>query len=91
MELFLFGFAGSEQALTSEQVATDIKMMRSQLDSVTALLHESHSRTRAASTINVDDLRVLRKSLDIVRIPEEEAVTLTELLGPETEGGESFW
>ncbi|KAG0603949.1 hypothetical protein M758_10G132900 [Ceratodon purpureus] len=82
--------AGADGELREER-NTFIENINSKLDSISALLQESLSRTRAASTINVDDLRVLRRCLDINLLPEEEEVSLESLLGTETEGGESDW
>ena len=83
-------FARREKGLTSEPVLTVVENIHSKLDFMSALMQESLLWTRAASTINVDDLCVLRSCFDTAPLPEEE-VPLSSLLGAETEGGESFW
>lgn len=76
--------------LTSESVLTVLEQRVCKLHRVSGLLQESFSRTKAASTTNVDDLSILRGCLGVTMLPEEGDVTLAALLGPETGGGDSF-
>ena len=70
---------------------TVVENIHSKLDFMSALMQESLLQTRAASTINVDDLRVLQSCFDTTLLPEEDDVPLKSLLGAETKGGESLW